>query len=342
MKPTATTLPARLYDGIHAVEQTATLLFSGPMVNVISRQIAKQYNATHVRVSPRIGAADRFVTLPDGIQLQCPDHPLLNRLAQEGRTEGVVAWLERRWWVALAGLTATVAACLYGYFVGLPLAAERISQKIPIEYEVRLGEESLAFLDNREVFRPSTLLPEPREYLTRRFRELHRGLPHDRYYRLEFRSAPGLGPNAFALPGGIVVITDQMIAQTHSPDEALAVLAHEIGHVERRHVLRHILQDSVVATAAATISGDASSLSLAVSGLPVLLAKAKYSREFEEEADLFAFELLKRNRLSSEAFASLMERLAGERKQHERAWSFLSTHPVTADRIKRARDAAQD
>ena len=106
--------------------------------------------------------------------------------------------------------------------------------------------------------------------------------------------------------------------------------------------MRNILQNSVVATVVATLTGDASTLTLAVSGLPVLLVQAKYSREFETEADEFAFTLLRENDLSPELFADLMERLAQGREENPRAWSFLSSHPVTADRVMRARQAARE
>jgi predicted Zn-dependent protease len=83
------------------------------------------------------------------------------------------------------------------------------------------------------------------------------------------------------------------------------------------------------------------SLSVAVAGLPALLAQAKYSREFETEADEFAFQLLKQHGRSPEAFATLMERLAGEDDGAERSYAFLSTHPMTAERVQRARAAAR-
>lgn len=330
----------RLYNGMTFVPETATFMLSGPMASVISRSTAGQYTVAKLRVSPRIGNADRFIELPDGIQLQCADSPLLDRLPQEGKTEGLVAWLERRWWVALSGLAATAAALLVGYFVGLPMAAERISADLPIEYEKPLGEESLAWMDQHKLFLPSRLPADTQVLVEQGFRQLHQGLPLDPHYQLEFRSSPAIGPNAFALPGGIIVITDEMILKTGSLEEALSVLAHEIGHVERRHVMRQVLQDSVVATVIATLTGDASSLSLAVSGLPVLLARTKYSREFETEADEFAFALLRQNNLSPGLFASLMERLAGDGNKNKQSWSFMSTHPVTADRIARARQAA--
>lgn len=335
------TLAVMFYDGRSPVAEPATLIWSGSTVKVIGATIAQDYPAQRLRVSPRVGRADRFVTLPDGTQLQGPDHPLLDRLPQEGRTENIVAWLEQRWQVALSCVALTIAALGLGYVYGLPAVAERIAAHVPAAYARQFGQRALTWLDDRKLFLPSKTSPQVRKQLTAGFAELARGLPREHDLRLEFRNAPAVGPNAFAFPGGIVVITDQMINLTKSPEEAYAVLAHEIGHVERRHALRHVVQDSVTAAAAATFTSDVSSLTFAVSGIPVLLAQAKYSREFETEADDFAFMLLKKHGISPNYFASLMERLSAKRdRRTEGRMAFLSTHPVTAERIARARAAA--
>jgi len=336
------TLQVTYYDGRTPLGAAATLLLAGSSVKLIGAELARDFALARLRVSPRVGTAERFVALPDGGQLQCPDSPALDRLPQEGKTEGVVAWLERRWWVALACLAVTVGGLAFGYVYGLPAAAERVAANIPVEYERKLGEQTMAWLDENKLFAPSELDPEVQQTIATGFAQFTRELPLAAHYRLEFRAAPAVGPNAFALPGGIVVITDELIALCESPEEALAILAHEIGHVEQRHALRHLLQDSATAVLAATITSDASSLTLAVSGLPVLLAQTKYSREFEAEADAYGFALLKRHQLSPEHFATAMEKLRADGDDKlEREWSFLSTHPVTADRIARARAAAR-
>jgi predicted Zn-dependent protease len=74
--------------------------------------------------------------------------------------------------------------------------------------------------------------------------------------------------------------------------------------------------------------------------MPVLVAQAQYSRDFETEADEFAFVLLKRQGYSPAAFADLMERLSRDHGESERTFAFLSTHPMSERRIERAREAA--
>jgi len=84
----------------------------------------------------------------------------------------------------------------------------------------------------------------------------------------------------------------------------------------------------------------AASLSVAVASLPTLLAQTKYSRGFEAAADEYAFRLLKQKGYSPAAFASLMERLAKKHEKDTGAFAYTSTHPVTAERVQHARDAA--
>ena len=333
-------LDGQYFDGRQPVPLPATLVFSGREASLISATIAKKFAASKLKVSPRSGRADRFIALPTGGQFQCPDNPLLSRLRQEVRSEGVVSWLEQRLSVAIGAIAITVSLLAGGYFYGLPVAAEHVAAAIPIEKEAALGEQALKWLD-KHWFEPTKIDRLVEKDIRERFTALHAGLPMDARYRLEFRNGKNIGANAFALPGGTIVVTDEMVKLAKSRDELLAVLAHEIGHVEMRHSLRHIIQNSAVATVIAAITADAASLTIAVAGAPALLAQAKYSRDFETESDDFAFALLKKHGISPAAFATLMERLSKDTEDAEEAFAFMSSHPITAERVKRARAAAE-
>jgi len=334
-------LEGQYYDGIHPIALTAVIKFTGLEATLNAAEISERYSTRRLSVSPRIGQADRFISLPNGTQFQCADHEVLDTLLQESSSEGLVAWLEERWGIALACVAIIAAALLVGYFYGLPAAANHVATRIPINTQHAIGRQALDWLDSNKWFRPTQLDKERQEHIRNDFNVLCGDLPFKDYYRLEFRDSSFIGPNAFALPGGIIVITDDMVKAAQSQEEVLAVLAHEIGHVELRHTMRSILQNSAVAVVVATISNDAASLSVAVASLPVLLAQTKYSREFEAEADDYGFRLLKKQNYSPAAFASIMERLSEKHEKGRHHISFISTHPVTEERVKRARTAAQ-
>jgi Zn-dependent protease with chaperone function len=341
MRDHTLTLQGYYYNGRQPLRHAATLEFINGEATLAWDGQPLHYRASELLVSPRVGRADRFIALPDGGQFQCRDARAIDALPQHSQTEGAVAWLEQRVAMAVASVALIVALLTSGYEFGLPAAARHVAAEIPLETEQALGEQSLAWLDDSNWFKPSGLDRTERDRLDRKFAELSVDLPYARHYRLEFRESEYIGANAFAMPGGTIVITDAMVKLAKTDEEVLAILAHEIGHVELRHVMRHVLQDSAVAVAAATLAGDAATLSAAVTGLPAVLAQAKYSRDFESEADDFAFHLLHEHAMSPEAFATVMERLETKCGCKPGVLDFLSTHPVTSERIKRARAAAK-
>lgn len=340
MTTSGITLEGKYFDGESPVPRQAVLTLGESGAVLSGVEAAGSHGVNTLVVSPRIGGADRFVTFPDGGQCQCADHPFLDRLVQEVKSEGPVAWLEDRYSVAVASVAVIACALLLGYFYGLPAVADSVVDRIPVETEVRLGESALAWLDGNDWFSASQLKRERRDTVTERFSRLHEGLAMSPNMKLVFRDSDLIGPNSFALPGGLIVMTDQMVALADSDEEILAILAHEIGHAEERHGMRQLLQSSGIALLVATVTSDAATVSTTVAGLPAILAQTKYSRDFERTADDYAFDILLLNGISPGAFADIMERL-DKYSGMEEAVPFLSTHPLSSERIERARAAAQ-
>ena len=336
----ACTLEGWYFDGRRPLPVAAALVLDDTDAALAGESSSGRYPLSALKVSPRTGSADRFIRFPDGGQLQCADQAILDELPQDSPTEGIVAWLEQRLKVALGCIAAVVVLVLGAYLYGLPAAARAVAAHIPLETEQAVAEDALQWLDQRW-FKPSRLPADQTRRIEEGFRRLTAGLPYEQHYRLEFRDAADIGENAFALPGGTIIVTDQMVSAAATDEEVISVLAHEIGHIELRHIMRHVLQDSAIAVLVAAVTSDAASLGVAVAGMPVVLAQAEYSREFEAEADEFGFALLKRRGYSPEAFASLMERLSRDSRESEKTFAFLSSHPVSERRIQRAREAAR-
>jgi len=341
MSEAAMTVEGTYFDGYRPIGLPIQLSLLDEEMTLTGAGMVKTYHTSRLSVTPRIGCADRFVTFPDGGQVQCADHPSLDLLASDSPTEGSVAWLEERIGVAVCCVALIAVMLLCAYFFGLPAAAGWAATKVSIKTEQSLGKEAFAWLDNERWFQPTELDEKRKSRIKTVFSALVSGLKMEPYYRLEFRHSKRMGANAVALPGGIIVITDEMVSLAGPEDEIAAVLAHEIGHIELRHAMKQVMQSSAVAVIAGVVTNDASSFTVAVAGLPALLAQAEYSREHETEADDFAFKLLRQHHISPAAFASLMERLSKDHVDEEKYTSFLSTHPVTAERVKRARQASE-
>jgi predicted Zn-dependent protease len=219
----------------------------------------------------------------------------------------------------------------------MPLAADPVARLISPRIELAMGEQALATLDHT-VLKASKLDPDTQDEVERQFREFIAGEPGEENYDLVFRSG-ALGPNAFALPGGIIVVTDDMVKLADNEGELMAVLAHEIGHLRGRHALRLVLQDSGVIVLVTALAGDAVSMTFLAAALPTALLQSHYSRQFEAEADDYAFAHLKRHGYSPQLFADMMRRLQQVSKSPDQeggVLQYFSTHPLTQERIERA------
>jgi Zn-dependent protease with chaperone function len=236
-----------------------------------------------------------------------------------------------------------------------------------------IADEGLKGLD-RAVFKPSKVAEDRRQRLRGIFATL--ATEGGVTARLEFRDGNWVGANAFALPGGVVVVTDQLVELFEDNEHVAAVLAHEVGHLRHRHGARSILQDSLVALGTMAVLGDATSVASIATTLPTVMLHTSYSRDFERESDQFAFELLKKTGRSPKLFAEALAAMeaerdkprgggssagckappadADEKKDEEKKaedeperkrqrWNlgYLSTHPETHERIKAAEEAAR-
>lgn len=291
--------------------------------------------------APRLARLERAVGFADGARLLLPAEAAIDAwFPRRNRLEALVDRLERHAHAIAAALVVCVAAFGFGAFWGVPRAADRIAAAMPVQAERALGAHVLDSLDRLGGLSPSRLDAARRDELAQRFAALLRD-DGDRGdgYELAFRDAPDIGANAFALPGGTIVVTDQLVPALDDDREFDAIVAHEIGHERHRHALRQALRGSAVAVAAVLVAGDVSSAGAVVVAVPTFLLDSHYSRGFEAEADAFAFELLARHGESPRWFARAMRNLESAHDDDAMP-DYLRSHPPTADRIARAGTAA--
>ncbi|PKO85266.1 MAG: hypothetical protein CVU18_21035, partial [Betaproteobacteria bacterium HGW-Betaproteobacteria-12] len=289
-----------------------------------------------VEISEPLGRAPRLLRFADGAVCEVADHAAFAAwLAEAGFAESAVVRLQARWSWALAALLAAILTMLAAYFWGLPAASKMLAPRIPDRIVQSISTHTLAFLDE-QMLKPSRL-PEARQAeLRQHAAAVLQARPGQPPYRLHFR-ASALGPNAFALPNGDLVIFDELVALAANDDEVTGVVAHELGHVAHHHGLRQLIQSSVVSFVAGIYLGDISSIA---SGLAVLAMESRYSRAFELEADAYAAQVMVAAGRGSEPLASMLERMEaslGGKGKGGSAWDGLSSHPDTADRIRRLR-----
>lgn len=328
------------YDGIEGRSHAVVLRRVGGSHYAIEGDgVARSGSIASLRITPRLARVARTIEFGDGARLLLAHSaPIDAWFPNASRMEALVDRLERHAYAIAIAVFVCVTTLAVGAFWGIPKAADAVAFRIPPEAERSLGDQVLEQIDAFGV-KPTTLDVDRRAVLVRRFEVLAGEHAHD--YRVEFRSAPGIGANAFAIPGGTVVVTDQLIAALDDDREFDAVVAHEIGHQRRRHALRQTLRGSAVAIVAAFFAGDVSSTGAIVVAVPTFLLTSHYSREFEDEADRYAFELLSQREESPHWFAEAMRRLEAAHPEHRRGLSsYVSTHPDTEQRIDEADAAA--
>jgi beta-barrel assembly-enhancing protease len=141
--------------------------------------------------------------------------------------------------------------------------------------------------------------------------------------------------NAYALPGGQIVVYSGMLKNITEPEELVALLAHEALHVNRRHSLRSMLRSAADALVISILFNDVSAITATILGNTQTLRGLDYSRSAEKEADEYGMKLMLENNVDMSGMKKLMEILEKQGGVPENI-SFLSSHPLTTKRIEAA------
>ncbi|MEM9385217.1 MAG: M48 family metallopeptidase [Pseudomonadota bacterium] len=157
---------------------------------------------------------------------------------------------------------------------------------------------------------------------------LERLLEHDAAYDYTLYIANDPQINAYALPGGVIVVNDGLLDAAANVGEVAGVLAHEIQHVELRHGLRSVVKQSGLALVIALMAGDASGTLAGEVGQRLI--GLRFSRDAERQADQTGFDRLVSVEADPAGMASFFDTLAREEGTGQA--EFLSTHPASEQR----------
>jgi Zn-dependent protease with chaperone function len=342
--------PADFFDGMSARAQPVLARVSGDALKFDLGGETLTYKLAYIDVQARLGKAKRLIDLPDGGRLEAYDIDELEA-AMPSKTSAFwhgVHYLENHLGWVIFSLIATVFAGWLFLQYGVPVLAQRVADATPPSMEAKLGEQVLQGLDTKfGYFTPSKIEKSRQASIRVAVSQMCVAFKECPQYRLEFRESEAIGANAFAIPGGIMIITDDLVKLSKNDTEIVAVLAHELGHVKKRHAFRQSIQGVLSGLILAAVTGDVSSMA---SGLPGVLMQMRYTRELEYEADAFSLQALQKACLPPKAFADILLRLAKSRpdikpsnkkKPKEDASDagdpvsdLLSSHPDTLLRIK--------
>lgn len=340
---------ATYFDGINARAQPALVMVSENRIEVNLGLDNKAYKLSELVIQAKLGSSSRLIDLPDGGRLEAKDISELEKAVPSKKAMfwSFLHYLENHLgWVVVALFFMVFAGwALIQY--GVPKLAEVVANATPPEMERKLGEQVLKGLDHKLGYFTASKTTEIQQDTIKTALAGLCQVNDCPDYRLEFRNSSAIGANAFALPGGIMVVTDDLIKLANTNTEIVAVLAHELGHVKRRHAFRQSVQGTLSGLIIAAATGDVSSLA---SGLPAVLVQMQYSRQHELEADAFALVALQKSCLPPRAFAEILFRLQNQSpdsrpisngdkdaqygNEYDPLSGILSTHPDTLQRIK--------
>jgi len=231
---------------------------------------------------------------------------------------------------------STVVLSLAIYFWGIPSLVSILTPLVPISWEEQLGNSVAEGLAPVDKWCGDPKRMEPIERIVSTLTAPLSRQP----YRLHVIVANVPVLNAYALPGGTIVVFRGLIERTDSADELAGVLAHEIQHVLKRHTTRAMLEDASSAVLIAAVTGDASgAMAYGLRGAQVA-GTLRYSRRNEDEADAEGMRMILAARIDPRGMIRFFERLKKEAPEIPDGLTFLSTHPATADRIEKLRAIA--
>lgn len=227
-------------------------------------------------------------------------------------------------WMKLALIAGIILAALVGVYLWLmPLLGERMAKGFAKETEISMGEQMY-----QAVIKQYSVDTRKTDILNDFYKQLH----YDTGYPVKITVVESNEMNAFAIPGGHIVVHNSILDNMKSPDELAALLGHEASHIALRHTLRNIFRDLARQMFLALVIGNESGIASVVVDNANALKQLEYSRSLETEADNNGLQLMAKNNINVQGMLRLMAMLQKETGGVEQN-SFLSTHPVFKDRI---------
>ena len=288
-----------------------------------------------VQIESRLGSAPRRITFPDGALFETDDHHGLATITGKTPNSGL-----HRWEGFHPRLVAVIAVCLAGaWFLwrfGLDVLVAAAIWLTPQPIVTAIDTGTLYAMD-KTIAAPSQLSYDDKKRALAIFSQLVEQMGDDARkqanFTLNFRQVDGMGPNAFALPGGTVVMTDALVSMFPSADVQAGVLGHELGHVVEQHGLRQMYRSAGIYLLIAVLAGDTGPIleDLLLEGN--LILSLAYSRQHEASADAYGVALSRNAGFDPTGLATFFEYLDETMGDSGPAW--MSTHPSSAERVQK-------
>ena len=310
-------------EGISIAEAGGSTLAFWPFIGL--RALGRPRRNRTVQLTSEIAPEARLVVEEaaffDRLEAEAPQlfrHPL-SRPATWGR-------------IGLIGGLLLVS--LAGAYYGVPYLARPIAAAIPLEWEEGLGKAVKA----RLIGRAKQCKEEAGEAALKRLVARLAG-KLDTPYSFDVTVVKVGMVNAFAVPGGHIVVMDKMLRETRTPEELAGILAHEMGHVTERHPMASAIRMMGITLIFDMIVGDSSGIMETVATMGGVLIAFSYNRDDERAADAIAIRILNDAKIDPRGLERVFLRLGKKTGDEDkgaldRLTQFFSTHPGLAERAR--------
>jgi len=302
-----------------------------------SKEINLELRRDEMVIQAPVGSLPYKILLAEGHLFEAENKQETKKFlefCQKPNAESWLSYLEQKKTVILVGIIILAGLVITVPKYGLPWMGDQVAHWIPQSWLMMAGDETLEILDE-SFFSPSELAPQDQDQFTKEFNRMASLVLKDQTARLVFRQSEEIGPNAFALPGGLVVLTDELVEIAEDRAEVIGVLAHELGHVQLKHPARRLVRSLMALALVSLIFDDAATFAEELAAISGSLISLAYTREFEEEADRAGKEILIGVGLSPIPLANLLRKLSdGCEENCSQLPEWLTTHPSVPSRIE--------
>jgi predicted Zn-dependent protease len=241
-----------------------------------------------------------------------------------------------RWTIAAAAGVIGATGAIYLW--GIPLLAALLAPRVPVAWEESVGQSAVAYLAPTERRCGDPRLAAAMDEIVRRL--IAPGPPSPYTFRVYVVNRPVV--NALAVPGGHVVVFRGLLERTGTPEELAGVMAHELQHVLRRHATRAVIQDVSTGLLLMALTGDVTGPLAYGLETARTLGELRYSRRAEDEADIEGMKMLLAARVNPAGMIAFFETIRKEEGDPSKAFAYLLSHPLAAERIVRLKALATE
>jgi Zn-dependent protease with chaperone function len=335
IRPLDNSFEAFYYDGLAAVRHRATLELGSTELDI---QMAGKSTLVWPYASLRF-AADGSYGEPVRIEhgsaeaLVIESHDFMEALRQHGVARRAIP-LDMRGWPAILLCCIAIAILAATFYIwGIGVASEEAARFMPASMEKRLGNAVVTILAPEQA-----RCADSSHQLQPVVDRLQAATGSKQQFQVIYVNQGIV--NAFAAPGGFIVVYRGLLDQTQSAEEFAGVLAHEMQHVLLKHSTRALAREFSGRALLSLMAVDSGGTPTAIQA-SIRLANLSYQRGDEEQADLQGAALLARAHIGSNGLIAFFHRLESTAPGSGGRWAYLSNHPATEDRIDALEAAAK-